>query len=135
MSLNQGIDELFFRPIISNDTATYELARYLAMVLSQLSRSDFTVSSSKEFTEIIKLKSIPDNYKLVSFDVKSLFTNVPMDSTIIIILNRIYDKKELTTNIERKDMRELIFLCTKNARFNFNKDIYKETDGVAMGYH
>ena len=82
------------------NTATHELARYLAKVLSPLSRSDYTVSSSKEFTEIIKLKSIPHNYKLVSFDVKSLFTNVPLDSTIDIILNRIHDKKELTTNTE-----------------------------------
>ena len=131
---NQGVDELPLRPIISNiNTATYELARYLAKVLSPLSQSDYTVSSSKEFTEIIKLKSIPDNHRLVSFDVKSLFTNVPLDSTIDIILNRIYDKKELTTNIERKDMRDLILLCTKNVHFTFNNDIYKQTDGVAMG--
>ena len=75
---NQGIDELPLRPIISNiNTATYELTRYLAKALSSLSQSDYTVSSSKVFTEIIKLKSILDNHKLVSFDVKLLFTNVP----------------------------------------------------------
>ena len=75
---NQGIDELPLRPIISNiNTATYELTRYLAKALSPLSQSDYTVSSSKVFTEIIKLKSILDNHKLVSFDVKLLFTNVP----------------------------------------------------------
>ena len=56
-----------------------------------------------------------------------------MDSTIHIILNSIYDKKELTTNTECKDKRDLILLCTKNVRFIFNKDIYKETDGIAMG--
>ena len=42
-------------------------------------------------------------------------------------------EKELTTNTERKDMRDLVFLCTKNVYFTFNKDIYKETDGVTMG--
>ena len=42
-------------------------------------------------------------------------------------------EKELTTNTERKDMRDLVLLCTKNVYFTFNKDIYKETDGVAMG--
>ena len=62
-----------------------------------------------------------------------LFANVPLDSTIDIILNRIYDKKELTTNIKRKNMRELILSCTKNVHLTFNKDIYKQTDGVAMG--
>ena len=130
---NQGVDELPLRPIILNiNTVTYELACYLANVLSPFSQSDYTVSSSKEFTEISKLKSIPDNHRLVSFDVKSLFMNVPLDSFIDIILNRIYDKKELTTNIERKDMRDIL-LCTKNVHFTFNNDIYKQTDGVAMG--
>ena len=56
-----------------------------------------------------------------------------MDSTIDISLNRIYEKKDLTVNIERKDMRDLILLCTKNVHFTFNNDIYKQTDGVAMG--
>ena len=131
---NQDIDELPLRPIISNtNIAIYVLARYLAKVLSPLSQSDYTVSSCKEFTEIIKLKSIPDNYKLASFYVKSLFTNSPLDSTIDISLNRIYEKKDLTVNIDRKDMRDLILLCTKNVHFTFNKDISKQTDGVAMG--
>ena len=94
---NQGIDELPLRPIISNiNTATCELTRYLAKALSPLSQSDYTVSSSKKFTEIIKLKSIPDNHKLVSFDVKLLFTNVPIEIVI-----------------EGKDMRDVILLCTK----------------------
>ena len=131
---NQDIDELPLRPIILNtNIAIYVLARYLAKVLSPLSQSDYTVSSCKEFTEIIKLKSIPDNYKLASFYVKSLFTNSPLDSTIDISLNRIYEKKDLTVNIDRKDMRDLILLCTKNVHFTFNNDIYKQTDGVAMG--
>ena len=131
---NQGIDNLPLRPVISNiNTATYELAHYIAQVLSPFSQSDYTVSSNKEFTKIIKLKSIPDNYKLVSFDVMSLFTNVSLDSTIDIILNRIYDKKELATNIERKDMTDVILLWTKNVRLTFNNNIFKQTDGVAMG--
>ena len=48
---NQSIDELPLRPIMWNiNTVKYELARYLAKVLSPLSQSDFKVSSSKEFT-------------------------------------------------------------------------------------
>ena len=30
-------------------------------------------------------------------------------------------------------MRGLILLCTKNVYFTFNKDIYKQTHGVAIG--
>ena len=62
-----------------------------------------------------------------------LFTNFPLESTIDIILNRIYDRKELTTNIGRKDLRDIILLCTNNVLFNFNKGIYKQTDGIDIG--
>ena len=113
MSPNEGIDEPL-RSVFSNiNTTTYEPACYLAKILSPLNWSDYTVSSSKEFSKIIKLKTIPHNYKLASFYVKSPFTNIPLDSTVEIILNRIYDRKELITNIERKDMKKLILLCIK----------------------
>ena len=107
------------------NTAIYEFARYLDKILSPLSRSGYTVSSTIEITEINKLKFI--------LDVKSLFTNFLLDSTIYIILNSIYDRKELAKNIEHKDMTVLILSCRKNVLFTFNNDIDKQTDGVAMG--
>ena len=53
---------------------------------------------------------------MVSFDVVSLFTNVPLDETIDIIIKSIYDKKEINTDIPKKEMRELLFLCTRNLK-------------------
>ena len=82
---------------------------------------------------MIKQQVIPSSYKLVSFDVKSLFTNVPLDRTIDIVLKRIYGKHEITTNIGCKEMKDLITLCTKNVLFTFNNEIYQQRDGVAMG--
>ena len=82
---------------------------------------------------MIKQQVIPSSNKLVSFDVKSLFTNVPLDRTIDIILKRIYNKHEITTNIGRKEMKNLITLCTKNVPFTFYNEIYQQRDGVAMG--
>ena len=75
---------------------------------------------------------IPPGYKMVSFDVVSLFTNVPLDETIDIIIKRIYDKKEINTDIPKKEMRELLYLCTKNAHFTLNNKTYLQVDGVAM---
>ena len=51
---------------------------------------------------------------MVSFDVKSIFTNVPLDQTLDIILKRIYDHKELETRITRCEMKEIFTLCAKN---------------------
>ena len=134
LAIDNTVEELPLRPIVSNlNTATYQLARYLAKILSPLSRSQYTVESSNKFVNVIKQQVIPSSYKLVSFDVKSLFTNVPLDRTIDIILKRIYDKHEITTNIGRKEMKDLITLCTKNVPFTFNNEIYQQRDGVAMG--
>ena len=126
LAINDTVEELPLRPIVSNlNTATYQLARYLANILSPLSRSQYTVESSNKFVNVIKQQVIPRSYKLVSFDVKSLFTSVPLDRTIDIILQRIYDKHEITTNIGRKEMKDLINLCTKNVPFTFNNEIYQ----------
>ena len=71
---------------------------------------------------------------MVSFDVASLFTNVPLiKETIEVILKRIYINKEITTDIPKKEMKELLILCTKNVHFTFNNETYIQVDGVAMG--
>ena len=79
---NSSTDEhLPLRPIISNSrTATYDLAKYLAQLLKPLSESQFTIKNSKTFTK--GLHKIPLEYKMVSFDVVSLFTNVRLYETI-----------------------------------------------------
>ena len=63
----------------------------------------------------------------------SLFTNVPLEETIEIILKRIYINKEITTDIPKQEMKELLILFTKNVHFTFNNETYIQVDGVAMG--
>ena len=42
---------------------------------------------------------IPAQHKVISFDVEALFTNVPLDYPINVIIKRIYDNDEINTNI------------------------------------
>ena len=61
---------------------------------------------------ITRLKT--EKFKIISFNVKSLFTNVPLEETIHIILNKIYDEKKIETNIPLNIMKDLLYLCTKH---------------------
>ena len=70
---------------------------------------------------------------MISFDVKPLFTNVPLEETINIALDRIYHRKEIDVSISKNDMRNLLLLFTKNVHFCFGGDIYQQNDGVVMG--
>ena len=65
----------------------------------------------------IKNAQVPSGYHMVSFVVKSLFTNVPLEYTIGLVLERIYNKGELVTNTTRSEMKEMLLLSTKNGLF------------------
>ena len=62
-------------------TAMYELAKYLAQILKPLGQSQYTIKSSKLFIKTRK-KQICPGYQMVSFDVVSLFANVPLEEEI-----------------------------------------------------
>ena len=76
---------------------------------------------------------ILNNFKLISYDVTSLFTSVPLDFRIDIILKRIYDENELNINIPKQQMRDLLLVCIKNVHFSYNRHIYTQADSVAIG--
>ena len=103
MAENESIENLSLRAIISNiGAASYRLAKHLGKLPSPLNHSEFTVENTKAFLQDFKNMLPPDDYKLISFDVTSLFTNVPLDYTISIILKPISDQRELQTKISRK---------------------------------
>ena len=112
---------------------TYDLAKKLAQLLKPVSESQYTIKNSKTFIKRLEKMTIPLEYKMVSFDVVSLFTNVPLDETIDNIIKRIYDNKEINTDVPKKEMRDLLYLCTKNAHFSLNNKTYLQLDGIAMG--
>ena len=95
---SKSVKDLPLRPVISNcGTATYEISRYLASLLSPLMKNRYTINNTRDFVYRLRELSIHDNEKMISFDVSSLFTNVPLDHTIEIILKKVYDEKLTST--------------------------------------
>ena len=73
LSLNDTINELPLRPIVSNiGTATYHLLKYLAELSSPLSESEYTIENTKYFVEKTTKYHIPNDHLLVSFKSCSL---------------------------------------------------------------
>ena len=102
-------------------------------MLAPLRESGYTIEGTKDFIEKVKVKEVLNGYQIVSFNVKSLFTNVPLDRTIDTVLRKIYDKHELETSITRSEMKELLILYTKIVHFMFHNVIKLQQDGVPMG--
>ena len=68
---------------------------------------------------------------MISYDVTSLFTNIPLDETIDIAVN-LLKEKEPKLKISKKDLRKLFVFATSESHFSFNGKIYDQIDGAAM---
>ena len=128
------LEKLPLRPIVSNiGTATHKTAQFLCRLLTPLATSKYTIQNTKEFVDKVRKMKVPRGYKMISFDVVSLFTNVPLERTIEIILRKVYDEKRIKTKIKREDMKQLLLLCTKGVPFSFDGQLYTQIEGVMMG--
>ena len=72
---------------------------------------------------------------MVSFDVCSLFTNIPLSKTIDVCLDRLYRGPDpsIIPTLPEDVLKRLIELCVKDNTFVFNGKVYEQKDGVAMG--
>ena len=75
------------------------------------------------------------HWQMISFNVKSLFTNVSLNDTMDILLRNIYLDKEINTNLTKKELKEPILLCTKCVHFTYNNLMYKHVDSLVMECH
>ena len=74
--------------------------------------------------------------EIASIDVESLFTNVPVDDTVQIILEEVYQKR--SNGLEKlalsPEILKNLLACTKDAPFRGpDGKLYTQKDGVAMG--
>jgi len=79
------------RPVVSMiRTPEYKLAKFLDSPIKPFMPDKDKLKSTEQFLEKLKSNKFDKHDHLVSFDVKSLFTNVPLLETIEIIASYIY---------------------------------------------
>ena len=72
---------------------------------------------------------------MVSFDVTSLWTNIPIIDTLNIIKHYVNTDDQFTrkTALPQDKFLDLVHLVLTTAWYTFNSQFYQKTDGVAMG--
>ena len=120
-------------PIVSFiGTSNYNLAGFLCDLLLPLVSNDYSCKDTFFFFfSQIKNANLSKKF-LVSYDVPSLFTNVPLQETIDIAINFIFNHNS-NLNITKKELKKLFLFATSQTHFIFNSKFYNQIDGVAMG--
>ena len=123
-----------YRIIVSTiDSPMYKFSKFIANLITEtIPPSDYNVKNSFEFMSKIKNVKIPDNHVLVSFDVKSLFTNVP-NTRIIESLRKRWDHISKKHRIPWNEFEKGLELLLKSTFFSFDGKIYKQKFGMPMG--
>jgi len=124
------------RPIVSCiQSYNYQLGKFLANIIKPIRDSTYSLKNTNKFLEFLKQNSdLSKNSKMISFDIESLFTNIPVDETIEIIYNKLYyTNPKLRPFIPENYFRQLLDFATKFTHFLLNKKYYDQCDGVSMG--
>ena len=128
-----------FRPILSMSNGPQEkLAKWLLRTVQPAVNfyNKYCVSDSFKFVEEIKSLSLvnSDMVVMTSFDVTSLFTNVPVKEAIKISAEYLYGgNNDIQPPITQDVFTKLMELATIGVEFVFGESLYKQVDGVAMG--
>ena len=112
-------------------TFNYNFACFLWDLLSPLVPNDYSYKDTFSFASQIKNANLSKKF-LVSYDVTSLFTNIPLQENIDIAINLIFSHNP-NLNITEKALRKLFLFATSQTHFIVNIKFYNQIDGVAMG--
>ena len=125
------------RPIVSfYSSPTYKLSRHLSQILSSLvGNSESHIKNSTDFKTFITSRKLKPTEVLVSFDVVSLFTNVPVSLALDVAKRRLQSDSGLTsrTNLSINEILHLLEFCLHATYLSFRGEVYRQAFGTAMG--
>ncbi|XP_072401571.1 uncharacterized protein [Diabrotica undecimpunctata] len=127
--------QLSMRPILSSINApNTNIAQFLTNILSQAYNydNDFNITDSFQFSEFINNYQLPRGFVLVSFDVVSLFTNLPLSSVLTSLRNH-WNQIQPHSPISWETFSELLKLIFDTNYLIFNDKYYRQIFGTPMG--
>ena len=106
-----------FRPIFAAyNTPSFNIAKFLVPILNPFTKNQYTIENSYSFSKEICNIPNANDYFMASFDIESLFTNVPLQETIDICLDNLFIQPSTTIlGLSRKLFRSLLELAVMNS--------------------
>ena len=99
--------------------------------MTPLTSNNYTIKDSFSFAE--EVSSFDCAHYMTSFDIKSLFTNIPLEETINICVDQLFKNNTKVNNLIKESFQSLLELATLDSFFIVDGKYYRQKDGVAMG--
>ena len=124
--------DILLRPIVSMPGSVYhKLSLEIAERLKKLPEANINTKVEDVQTALSALHL--DDEEIVSLDVESLFTNVPVQETISLAADLLYYDENDTPDIDEETFVALLKMVSVNVMFTSRTcEYYPQIDGVAM---
>ena len=124
-------------PIVSNrGSITYGVAKELAHIIKPLvGQSPHHLKNTQHFIQQLQGKRLEPREVITSFDVKALFTSVPVLPAIQIVKQRLQQDTTLPqrTSMSIPQITSLLEFCLNSTYFLLQAKYYEQVQGAAMG--
>ena len=115
-------------------SAYYNIGKYLCQFVSRIPECNIN-TNTKDICETLKEIELEDDEELISFDVSSLYTNVPVMESIRDVADLLYRPmaKHGAPNFSKETFIELATIASCNVVMLTHDGYYKQIEGLAMG--
>jgi len=126
-------NEIPVRPVLSMPGSAYhrigiQVAEWLAKVPECRINS-----STKQVSDQVNTIQLADDEELVSFDVSSLYTNVPVMEAINVCADLLFKEGTVKPPVDKETFIALAKIASCNVVMATHDGLYKQVDGLAMG--
>ena len=105
--------------VCMTNTPQHGLAQYLDSVIKPCIPTTFMLNSTKQFLSKLKPMELSNSVKLVSFDVESLFTSVPLAEVLDLACEYVYSSMSPSKPaFEQQHFKKLLLMAT-SGEFTF----------------
>ena len=115
---------------------TYRVAKELVYIIKPLvGKSPYHLKNMHHFVQQIQNKRLEPGEVMTSYDVKALFTCVPVEPSIHIVQQKLTQHPTLQqrTSMSIQNIVTLLEFCLKNTYFLFQGKYYEQVQDAAMG--
>ena len=125
------------RPVLSAiGTPEYGLCKWLENQLKPLLKSKWIINSNIQFMQCLSNIKPQKADVCRTFDIKSLYTCVPLGETINIVADEVYSNENSSifteSKITKTVFKNILKTCSQTI-FLFNGQVFKQVDGLSMG--
>ena len=118
--------------LLKEITAYHKIGKQIATWLSVVPECQINTSTKKICDSLKNVKLQPDE-ELVSFDVCSLYTNVPVKEAIGVCADLLFNKHKIGLPVDRETFVKLAEIASCNVIMSTHDGFYEQIDGLAMG--